>query len=141
MPAMRTMVAFLAPSDILSAQSIGRSYQQQLYPHPTEAGIANGPTGWGKIYQQHNDFTMAVLRANTAGRYQVDERCIGCAVCAEIAPRNFRFDHEQGYAYVFRQPNGDTEERLCEEAMEICPVDAIDDTSGGDDGGLPCPQR
>jgi ferredoxin len=84
---------------------------------------------------------MAVLRANIAGRYQVDARCIGCAVCAEIAPRIFRFDHEQGCAYVFRQPDGDAEDGLCTEAVEICPVDAIGDNADGDDGGSPRPQR
>ena len=81
---------------------------------------------------------MALLRANIAGRYQVDARCIGCAVCSEIAPRTFRFDHEQGYAYVFRQPDGLREVRLCAEAVEICPVDAIGDTAHGA-GGMPPP--
>ena len=75
---------------------------------------------------------VGILSANVPGKYQVDDACIGCAICAEIAPRNFRFDHEQGHGFVFRQPGSDLEERLCAEAMDICPVDAIADHSKGD---------
>lgn len=66
---------------------------------------------------------------NVPGRFYVDIRCIGCNVCAEIAPQNFRSDLEEGYEYVCKQPTDDIEEALCLEAMEICPVSAI-----GNDG-------
>jgi ferredoxin len=71
---------------------------------------------------------MGILQANIPGKYHVDERCIGCAICSEIAPRNFRFDHEQGYDYVYKQPDNQVEENLCAEAMDICPVNAIGDS-------------
>ncbi len=68
---------------------------------------------------------MGILQANVPGKYQVDERCIGCGICSAIAPRNFRSDHEQGYDYVYKQPENEAEESLCAEAMDICPVNAI----------------
>lgn len=77
---------------------------------------------------------MGILPANISGKYRVDERCIGCTICSAIAPHNFRSDHEQGYDYVYKQPENETEERLCAEAMDICPVNAItiSDTEEGD---------
>jgi ferredoxin len=62
---------------------------------------------------------------NVPGKYYVDIRCIGCSVCAEIAPKNFCSDLEEGYEYVCKQPTTSMEETLCMEAMEICPVNAI----------------
>jgi len=55
----------------------------------------------------------------------VDTNCIGCAICPEIAPGIFRSNLEEGYEYVYKQPSCEEEERLCAEAMEMCPVDAI----------------
>jgi ferredoxin len=55
----------------------------------------------------------------------VNDACIGCAICSEIAPDNFRFNHEQGCEYVCKQPASEKEKRLCVEAMDICPVNAI----------------
>jgi ferredoxin len=74
---------------------------------------------------------VAILQANVPGKYQVDERCIGCAICSEIAPHNFCCDHEQGYVYVSKQPGNDKEESLCVEAKDICPVNAIGDSGAG----------
>ena len=68
---------------------------------------------------------MGILQANIPGKYHVDECCIGCAICSAIAPQNFRSDHEQGYDYVYKQPDNEVEENLCAEAMDICPVNAI----------------
>lgn len=65
------------------------------------------------------------IAENVPGKYYVDIRCIGCNVCAEIAPDNFRSDLEEGYEYVCKQPSTIVEEALCLEAMEICPVNAI----------------
>lgn len=78
---------------------------------------------------------MGILRTNIAGKYQVDERCIGCNVCSEIAPHNFRSNHQEDYAYVYKQPESELEENLCAEAMKICPVDAIGDSGAGGNFG------
>ncbi len=74
---------------------------------------------------------MVFFKGNAAGKYQVGDRCIGCGICSEIAPQNFRSDHQQGYDYVYRQPGSDIEDRLCAEAMDICPVNAIADHEAG----------
>jgi len=63
----------------------------------------------------------------------VDTNCIGCTLCPEIAPGLFRSNHEEGYEYVCRQPSCDEEERLCAEAMEICPVNAIKEDGNNTD--------
>ena len=63
------------------------------------------------------------------GKYYVDTQCIDCDLCRETAPENFTRQGEEGYSYVYKQPQNEEEEKLCKEAMENCPVDAI-----GDDG-------
>ena len=69
------------------------------------------------------------VEGNVAGKYYVDSNCIDCDVCRETAPENFMANEDEGYSYVFKQPENDEEEANCREAMEACPVEAI-----GDDG-------
>ena len=69
---------------------------------------------------------MAKGQEDIHGTYAANDDCIGCAICSEIAPANFRFDHDQGRGYVCKQPGTGTEERLCTEAMDICPASAIE---------------
>jgi len=64
------------------------------------------------------------------GKYYVDSNCIDCDVCRETAPDNFRADEDEGYSYVFKQPENDEEETQCRDAMESCPSESIGD--GGD---------
>ncbi len=66
------------------------------------------------------------MNTDVSEKYFVNDTCIGCAICSEIAPDNFCFDHEQGCDFVCKQPGTETEERLCVEAMDICPVNAIE---------------
>ena len=63
------------------------------------------------------------------GRYYVDSQCIDCDLCRETAPDNYMRNDEEGYSYVFKQPETPDEEELCRDAMDNCPVEAI-----GDDG-------
>jgi ferredoxin len=72
---------------------------------------------------------MASIKENVPGRYYVDEQCIGCGICSEIAPQNFKSNHRDGYDYVYKQPCSREERRMCAEAVNVCPVNAI-----GDDG-------
>lgn len=67
------------------------------------------------------------VSANVEGEYYVDDSCIACGVCVSEAPENFEMGDE--YAYVYKQPENDTEREACESALEACPVDAI-----GNDG-------
>jgi len=69
------------------------------------------------------------LPENARGKYYVDEQCIDCDVCRDTSPANFRRYDENGYSYVYKQPETPEEEALCEEALMSCPVEAI-----GDDG-------
>jgi len=73
--------------------------------------------------------TLPRVTESIPGKYYVSTRCIGCSICPEIAPLNFASNLDEGYEYVCKQPVDTAEEKLCREAMEICPVDAI-----GDDG-------
>lgn len=72
---------------------------------------------------------MSKISENVPGKYYIDSSCIGCSICPEIAPDNIRSNLEDGYEFFCKQPENDAEKVLCEEAMEICPVNAI-----GDDG-------
>ena len=65
------------------------------------------------------------LPDNIEGRYFVDSECIDCDACREAAPQNFMRQQEEGYSYVYKQPEDKEEEEACKEAMEGCPVDAI----------------
>lgn len=62
---------------------------------------------------------------NATGAFYVDEQCIDCDLCRETAPDNFTREDDGGYSYVFKQPENPAEMTLCEEAREICPVEAI----------------
>ena len=62
---------------------------------------------------------------NVNGRYFVDEQCIDCDLCREEAPKNFTRQEEEGYSYVYKQPENEEEEEMCKNAMEGCPVEAI----------------
>jgi ferredoxin len=64
---------------------------------------------------------------NALGRFYVDDQCIDCDQCREIAPSFFKRDDATGHSYAFRQPETTEEEELCQEAMANCPVEAIGD--------------
>jgi len=64
---------------------------------------------------------------NVAGKYFVDQECIDCDLCREEAPANFTRQEEEGYSYVYKQPENEEEEEMCKKAMEGCPVEAIGD--------------
>ncbi len=69
------------------------------------------------------------LPENAGGKFYVDRMCIDCDVCRDTAPKNFTRDDENGYSYVYKQPETPAEFELCEESLLACPVEAI-----GDDG-------
>lgn len=66
---------------------------------------------------------------NVPGRYYVDKNCIDCDVCRDLAEANFTRDDDGGYSYVYKQPETPEEEVLCQEALEVCPVEAIGNDS------------
>ena len=62
---------------------------------------------------------------NAEGQYYVDENCIDCNLCREIAPENFKANLDGGYSYVYKQPENQAEADECADALEQCPVEAI----------------
>lgn len=76
------------------------------------------------------------LPENAPGKFYVDGQCIDCDVCRDTAPSNFTRSDENGYSYVYRQPETSSEFDLCSEAFMACPVEAI-----GDDGAAAAVSR
>jgi ferredoxin len=76
---------------------------------------------------------------NISGRLYVDVACIDCDLCRITAPANFRANEEDGYSYVYKQPESAGEEEECRRALEECPVEAIgadgDGAAGVGSGG------
>jgi len=66
---------------------------------------------------------------NVAGEYYTTMSCIGCILCSVIDPANFMENTDEelavGYCYVYKQPETEAEVLMCEEAMDVCPADAI----------------
>ena len=69
------------------------------------------------------------VEENASGAYYVDTQCIDCDVCRDTAPDNFTRSDNNGYSYVYKQPETEEERELCDEALAACPVEAI-----GNDG-------
>ena len=57
-------------------------------------------------------------------QYTVSEECIGCRACVEVAGNNFDMN-DQNVAYLKKQPSTIEEEKISEEALNVCPVEAI----------------
>jgi len=65
--------------------------------------------------------------ANVPGPVFVDDQCICCCACMTWAEEHF--DEVDGDIVCVRQPTNDAERRVCAEAAETCPVDAIGGTT------------
>ncbi len=57
-------------------------------------------------------------------KYKVSEECIGCRACVEVAGANYEIN-DNNIAYLKVQPKNKDEETQSQEAMDICPVEAI----------------
>jgi ferredoxin len=65
------------------------------------------------------------VKENVDGKFYVDHQCIDCDLCRENAPNNFKRQEDEGYSFVYKQPETDQELEDCNVAMEGCPVEAI----------------
>lgn len=63
------------------------------------------------------------LKENAPGEFFVDETCIDCDTCRQIAPENFR-DHG-GQSSVYSQPEKREEIKLANMAVVACPTGSI----------------
>ena len=70
------------------------------------------------------------LKDNVKGKFYVDRQCIDCDVCRDTSPQNFTRNDDNGYSFVYKQPETPEELELCEEAMNACPVEAIGENGG-----------
>ena len=64
---------------------------------------------------------------NADGKFYVAAHCINCSLCAEIAADIFATNHDDGYEFVQKQPGTGEALALVEEAMDLCPANAIRD--------------
>ena len=71
------------------------------------------------------------LPNNVDGKYYITEECDGCAYCASVAPENFEFDKATNTYFVSKQPETQEEKEFVQEAMEDCPVDAVQADENG----------
>ncbi len=70
--------------------------------------------------------TKYIYDDNIKGDYFVHDACIACDTCTDIAPKHFKLTTDYDHAYVCNQPKLSNELALCEEAIEACPVGAIE---------------
>jgi len=76
------------------------------------------------------------LPQNVLGQFYVDDTCIYCDLCVEIAPTIFKEINEQGWAAVFNEPSTEAEIALAIAALEACPTESI-----GRDGEMSGPEN
>ena len=62
---------------------------------------------------------------SVAGKWYVDSQCIDCDLCRTTAPNVFKQNPDEGYSFVYAQPTTEEDGKLCQEAMDECPVEAI----------------
>ncbi len=65
------------------------------------------------------------LPGNVPGPYYTDDSCIACEACVMEAPDHFRMQEDGEFAICYRQPANAQERQACENALNVCPVDAI----------------
>src|SRR3712207_7149767 len=70
------------------------------------------------------------LAGNVPGDFYVDDSCIDCDACRQIAPEVFRDHGDQ--SSVFRQPEGDAEVLGALKALVACPTSSIGTTRAYD---------
>lgn len=61
-------------------------------------------------------------------KYQVNENCIGCELCADICPEVFSMG-EDGFSHASEEDVPDSCKDSAKEAMDSCPSDAIEEVS------------
>lgn len=64
-----------------------------------------------------------IVKQNVDGAFFVDQTCISCSNCRDLAPQNFASAGD--YFAVFNQPKTDSERAMSLDALVCCPVGAI----------------
>ena len=59
--------------------------------------------------------------------FSVSDHCISCDTCSKVAPDHFCLDNPNNPAIVFSQPKNKAQSNVCIQALESCPVGAIEE--------------
>jgi ferredoxin len=59
------------------------------------------------------------------GRFAIDETCIDCRLCQDLAPENFDNDFDNDVHYVCKQPETNDELECALDAAGSCPTGSI----------------
>jgi ferredoxin len=59
------------------------------------------------------------------GRFHIDDTCIDCQLCRDLAPDNFASHPDDDIHYVYKQPEDDDELECVIDAYESCPSNSI----------------
>ncbi|MEN8655032.1 ferredoxin [Streptomyces sp. 21So2-11] len=59
------------------------------------------------------------------GRFHIDDTCIDCQLCRDLAPDNFESDPDNETHYVHKQPEDEGELDCVLDAYESCPSNSI----------------
>jgi ferredoxin len=105
------------------AVSLDRRLHEACFGEPALSGLQPEPENAKTMADKSNKWKI-----NAAGKFYVDDQCIDCDLCREMAGKFFGRS-DDGYSFVFKQPETQAEIDACEEALNDCPVQAI-----GDDG-------
>jgi ferredoxin len=59
------------------------------------------------------------------GCFEIDDTCIDCRLCNDLAPDNFAADLDNDVHYVCKQPESPNELERVLDAFESCPTESI----------------
>ena len=68
---------------------------------------------------------IGIYSENKEGTFYVNEECIDCDTCVDLASPHFKLTDNYDHAYVDIQPNTPDQHETCMGALLSCPVDAI----------------
>ncbi len=55
-----------------------------------------------------------------------EDLCIACGLCSQTCPQVFELNNDECYAEVREEASDCEEVECCQEAADLCPVDAIE---------------
>lgn len=62
---------------------------------------------------------------NAPGPVYVDDSCIICSMCTDLAPSVFRMSDAEDHDVCYRQPRSEEDWAAAREAAESCPTESI----------------
>ena len=62
---------------------------------------------------------------NQPGLFFVDQQCLDCGLCFEIAPLNFSRNGDAGHSFLSKQPETLAELEACMEVVRACPLNEV----------------